>query len=333
MNPFSEEHDGEATVRQDDMQVSVLGFGGAEIGYESVAPETVARLLNSALDAGLNVIDTAECYHGSEELIGQARRGGATTSTCSPSAATPRLLGGRGLAAGVAPPQHRAQPETAANRSPGSRSSCIVVLRRNCVRGTRSPPWRRPRARPHTLTSATAATARRRATHRVWPLRYLADVREHCRPGGADAHAAAGEGAADWRDRQRPIANAAWRTGQKPANPYHHVYWERLQKLAYDWLRGDPKDAIATALRFTLSVPGVDTAIVGTTKPDRWRENAAIPGGGAAAAGAVREDSRLLARGCGRLLGGTSVTSVTRVSKYESRKGALPVLPCGSPCP
>src|SRR6516165_11571103 len=61
-----------------DMRVSVLGFGGAEIGFEKAAAKTVADLLNSALDAGLNVIDTAECYLQSEELIGQAvadRRG------------------------------------------------------------------------------------------------------------------------------------------------------------------------------------------------------------------------------------------------------------------
>ena len=58
-----------------DMRVSVLGFGGAEIGFEEAAAEVVKTLLDDALDAGLNVIDTAECYLASEELIGQAVAG------------------------------------------------------------------------------------------------------------------------------------------------------------------------------------------------------------------------------------------------------------------
>ena len=54
------------------MVASILGFGGSEIGYQQVGARTVARLLGTALDAGLNVIDTAECYEDSEALIGRA---------------------------------------------------------------------------------------------------------------------------------------------------------------------------------------------------------------------------------------------------------------------
>src|SRR5262245_58282547 len=54
------------------LSVAILGFGGAEIGYSNTSPETVSNLLNAALDAGLNVLDTAECYVGSEEQIAKA---------------------------------------------------------------------------------------------------------------------------------------------------------------------------------------------------------------------------------------------------------------------
>jgi aryl-alcohol dehydrogenase-like predicted oxidoreductase len=74
---------------------------------------------------------------------------------------------------------------------------------------------------------------------------------------------------------KRPIANAAWKTGHKPIEGYHHVYYDRLRELNYDFIRNRSlEDSIAIALRFTLTVPGVHTAIVGTTKPERWQQNA-----------------------------------------------------------
>ena len=73
---------------------------------------------------------------------------------------------------------------------------------------------------------------------------------------------------------KRPLANVAWAGGRPARNDYGYPYWERLQKLKYDFLRADLHDSVATALRFVLTVSGVHTAIVGTTKPERFSENA-----------------------------------------------------------
>ena len=74
---------------------------------------------------------------------------------------------------------------------------------------------------------------------------------------------------------KRPVANVAWVDGDRPPpNGYGYPYWERLQKLKYDFLRGDLRNSVATALRFVLTVSSVHTAIVGTTKPERFSENA-----------------------------------------------------------
>jgi aryl-alcohol dehydrogenase-like predicted oxidoreductase len=56
-----------------DMDFSVLGFGGAEIGFNPQQTQAdVNQLLNSALDAELNLIDTAAGYLKSEQMIGEA---------------------------------------------------------------------------------------------------------------------------------------------------------------------------------------------------------------------------------------------------------------------
>src|SRR3954451_18591383 len=54
------------------LHVSQLGFGSAPIGYLKTDREKVGRILNLLLDEGVNVIDTAASYEGSEEVIANA---------------------------------------------------------------------------------------------------------------------------------------------------------------------------------------------------------------------------------------------------------------------
>ena len=54
------------------LEVSRLAFGAGPIGYLGSSQEQAGRVLNLLLDRGVNVIDTAAAYLGSEELIGKA---------------------------------------------------------------------------------------------------------------------------------------------------------------------------------------------------------------------------------------------------------------------
>jgi aryl-alcohol dehydrogenase-like predicted oxidoreductase len=54
------------------LKVSRIAFGAGPIGYLGSDQDQAGKVLNLLLDQGVNVIDTAAAYLGSEELIGQA---------------------------------------------------------------------------------------------------------------------------------------------------------------------------------------------------------------------------------------------------------------------
>ncbi len=259
-----------------DMHVTALGYGGAEIGFEKAAPEAVSRLLNEALDAGLNMLDTAECYLQSEELIGQAvahRRGQFYLFTKCGHPESPSVGDWR-------PESLLASIERSLQRL---KTDCVdLVQLHSCSenelrRGDVIAALQQARAKGHTRYigysgdgSAARFAIECGAFDTLQTSLNIADQEaiELTLPLA--------------RERQlgviakRPIANAVWRYAEKPANDYILPYWERLRKLDYDFLRTEPENAAAIALRFTLSVPGLHTAIVGTANPTRWRQNAAI---------------------------------------------------------
>ncbi|MBI4628094.1 MAG: aldo/keto reductase [Candidatus Rokubacteria bacterium] len=275
------------------MVASVLGFGGSEIGYRRVSGRTVERLLGSALDAGLNLIDTAECYEDSEALIGRAlgarRRDVFLLTKCGHAGGWAR--------SDWRPAALLASVERSLRRLATDHLDLIQL--HSCSLAV--------------LRRGDAIAALERARERGW-ARYIGYSGD-----GAAARYAIECGRFDTlqtsisladqealtltlplaRARRmgviakRPLANVAWRHARKPAEPYEQDYWARLRALDYPFLRGAPDAAVAAALRFTLSAPGVHTAIVGTTKPERWRQNAALLRAGALP---VEEFERIRAR-------------------------------------
>jgi hypothetical protein len=273
-----------------DMVVSVLGFGGSEIGYERAGARTVARLLGSALDAGLNVIDTAECYEESEALIGTAI--GSRRSECHllTKCGHPRGFG-RG---DWRPASLLSSIERSLKRLRTDRLDLIQL--HSCSLAD--------------LRQGDAIDALERARERGW-ARYIGysgdgEAARYAVECGhfdtlqtsvsvADQEAleltlplAAGRGMGVIA--KRPIANVAWRYARKPAEPYFQAYWARLRALDYPFLRDAAGgEAVATALRFTLAAPGVHTAIVGTKRPERWPQNARLLEAGLLPAADVEE--------------------------------------------
>ena len=257
-----------------DIDASALGFGGSEIGYQRVSARTVASLFGSALDAGLNVIDTAECYDDSEVLIGKAigtrRREVALFTKCGHA-------GGWG-------------------RADWRLDSILKSIQRSLKRlqTDHVDLVQLHSCSLDVLKRGDAITALERARERGF-TRYIgysgdgAAARYAIETGRFDtlqtSISIADQEALDLtlplaRERgmgviaKRPLANVAWRYTRRP-DAYYVDYYERLRALDYPFLK-TPDTAVAVALRFTLSVPGVHTAIVGTTKPDRWQDNAAL---------------------------------------------------------
>jgi aryl-alcohol dehydrogenase-like predicted oxidoreductase len=261
-----------------DMRVSVLGFGASEIGFEEADQGTVDTLLRTVLDGGLNVIDTGECYRNSEEMIGRA---------VSDRRDDYYLFTKCGHPHGI---------ESGANWTSDSLLESIQrSLRR--LQTDHLDIVHLHSCDENILRKGEAITALQTARERGY-TRYIGYSGD-----GYAAQYAAECGAFDSLQTsiniadqeaiemtlpaarkhemgviaKRPIANAAWKSNNKPSQGYHHEYWERLRKLDYPFLRtSNLEKAISMALRFTLSVPGVHLAIVGTTKPEHAMRNVAL---------------------------------------------------------
>jgi len=258
-----------------DMEFSVLGFGGAEIGYNpSQTQADVNDLLNSAIDAGLNVIDTAAAYKTSEELIGAAvgkrRKEFYLLTKCGALDAFTRSdWSKKGILETIETSLRALKTDYL---DIAQLHSCDSEILR---RGEVIEALQRAQEKGYTRYigySGDNEDAKYAIEMDVYDSLQTSDSIADQSPIDTNIQLAAEKGLGIIA--KRPIANAVWRNKEKPGESYHHEYWDRIQKLKFDFLGKSLEEATATALRFTLSVEGVSVAIVGTTKPQRWQENA-----------------------------------------------------------
>ena len=258
--------------------VSALGFGGAELGFdEGVTRSSVAGLLHPAIDAGLSVVDTASAYLESERLLGEALGGRRErVHLFTKCGATDGFSRSDWSAAGI-----RQQLEGSLRLLRTDRvellqlHSCgVEVLARGEAIETLEALKREGKTRfiGYSGDGEAAVWAVKsgrfdalQTSINVADQRVLDEALPLAREGGLGVIA------------KRPVANVAWRHGAEgPPDGYHRPYWERLRALDFDFTRRPVSEAVGVALRFTAFQPGVSTAIVGSSSPGRWNENAAL---------------------------------------------------------
>jgi aryl-alcohol dehydrogenase-like predicted oxidoreductase len=264
--------------------VSRLGFGGAPIGFLKTERDSVTRILNLLLDQGVNVIDTAAMYEGSEELIGQAighrRAEFVLISKCgteSSEFSEPPWSAGR-----ISKTVDRALRRLKTDH-------LDVMLLHTCELETLQ--------KGEALSALLAA----RKAGKVRHVGYSGDNDAAAHAAGL-ADVAVIQTSVNLADQanieavlpaaqarkigvmaKRPIANAAWKPTSRQPGPYGGYaleYHNRLKKMGVSPAAlGIPGSADAAwpelALRFTLSHAGVHTAIIGTTNEANANANIA----------------------------------------------------------
>ena len=261
-------------------EVTQLGFGAAPAAYLAADQERAAKAINQLLDAGMNLIDTAAGYPGSESFLGERfshrRKDFVLVSKCG----------------------HRIPESNSEPWAPETITATVdralrqlrtdhvdVMLLHSCDMKVMQKG------------EALAALARAREAGKIRFAGYSGD-NAVAAYAATLADIAVIETSVSIADQinidlvlpktvernigvlaKRPIANSAWRR-ELPgiyAN-YAKVYADRLATMKLDpaelGVSGPEETAWPElALRFTLSQKGVNTAIIGTTNPENASAN------------------------------------------------------------
>lgn len=270
------------TLGKTGLQVSTLGFGSAPAAYLKSDPDAAAQMINFMLDHGVNLIDTAASYPGSENFLGEhlshRRNDFVLVSKCGQK--LPGLTGEAWSYDLVTQTVDLALRNLKTDR-------IDVMLLHSCDLETLK--------KGDALRALIDAKKAGKIAHAGYSgdndaLEYAATLPdiEVCETSIsiADQHNINHGLAVCLKQNvgvivKRPIANAAWRNiDQQPGfyKNYAKDYTDRIAKMnltpADLGFQGQANERWPEiALRFTLAQPGVTCAIIGTTKEANAKAN------------------------------------------------------------
>lgn len=255
--------------------VSRLGLGLSEMGDLSLSQEqTAALVLTTALDNGINFLDTAACYGTSEELVGRTIAGRRREFVLSTKAGhvAGDYVGQDWTGKTVRDSIERslAQMRTDYLDVVHLHSCSVEILERGeVIRALQD-------ARQAGKTRYIGYSGDNKAA--LWAVESglfdtlqtsfnLVDQRARLKLFPPAQERRMGIIA------KRPIANAAWGATRSPSY-YAAEYFRRAQRMLEEGpIPSAPDEPLVLALGFVLAHESVDTAIVGSSNPEHIRQN------------------------------------------------------------
>jgi len=256
---------------QSHQKVSLLGYGAGGIGADHLDEDFVGSLLNQVVDMGIQFIDTARGYGLSEERIGRHlsyRRRDFILST----------------KVGYMVPGHAdwtydavfAGVEQALGRM--KTQYLDIVFLHSCpldVLQKQEVVKALQRCKEEGLVKSIGYSGENREL--AWALEDERFDVVQCSVNLTDQYSLHNLLPKIRRKKgvvaKRPLANAPWLYPQEPAGHYCESYWRRMKELDLASLKPENLSWNEFFLRFSLSVPEVSTAIVGSLNLEHIRGN------------------------------------------------------------
>jgi aryl-alcohol dehydrogenase-like predicted oxidoreductase len=275
-------------------RVSVLGYGGAPIGFQPAGDRSAdMSLLQRAVDLGINFFDTAPDYRASEELLGEALHGRRADVILATKCGRVQSWNGRAW------DLYEDWSETGVRQTIDRSLRCLRTDYLDLVQLHSPPLWvledgaalrgllkAQAAGKVRQLgLSSEGATAWRGLELGVFATLQVSYSILQQEAGGDLLPAAAAQGMG--LIIKQPLANAVLLMRSRPDHPDWSWKWDVCQRM--DWGELDVAgDRLALALRWLLADPLVSTAIVGTSQRAHLEANAAAVAAGPLDAASVQ---------------------------------------------